>query len=483
MNHFTIPLAATALASTLFAQITPGNLVVVRLGAGAAALSSASTATFLEEFTAAGAPVQTITMPTVASGLNLPFSNNGTATSEGFLTQSTDARYLVAAGYGTAPGLASVSSTTSATVNRVVARIGLDGSIDTTTALTDGFSGSNVRSAASTNGTDIWVAGTASAAANGGVRWTTLGATLSTQLSSTPTNIRVVNIFGNQIYCSSATGTFQGVSTVGTGLSTTTGQTTTLLAGFPTATGPQNYDFFFADADTVYVADDRTTGVGGIQKWTQSLGTWTLAYTLSAGTSLGCRGLSGYVENGVTTLFATTTQTSANTLITITDTGVASTPSVLATAAANTVFRGVRWVRRPANVQNSGTGCPTSFGLPLIGTNSAPVIGNLGFQITSSNNPPLSLAMHVINAGPSTAPVGFPIPGAPACAQLYVSPLLLLAELIDPAGNAFSAVPIPPNASLGGFQLSAQAFPFDLTLVGFSLPVGASDALDVTIGN
>ena len=65
--------------------------------------------------------------------------------------------------------------------------------------------------------------------------------------------------------------------------------------------------FFFADANTLYVADDRATAAGGIQKWALAGGTWTLAYTLSPGTNVGCRGLSGTVDNGVVTLYATTT--------------------------------------------------------------------------------------------------------------------------------------------------------------------------------
>jgi hypothetical protein len=483
MNHLTNSLlASTLFASTVFAQIAPGNLVVVRVGTGAATLTSASTAAFLDQYTSAGSLVNTNALPITPSGSNQALTVSGSATSEGFVTQSVDGRFLTMTGYNTAPGTAAVAGTTSATVNRVIARIDLTSNIDTTTALADGYTGSNIRSAITDDGSAFWIAGTSGTANFGGMRYATFGATTSMQLTVT-NNTRVVSIYAGQLYCSSASGALQGIGTVGVGTPTTSGQAITVLPGFPITAGPSNYDFFFADANTLYVADDRTTGLGGIQKWVQAAGTWTLQYTLAVTATSGCRGLSGFVQNGVATLFATTTQSSANTLVAVTDTGAGSLFAVLATAATNTAYRGVRWVRTPATIAHGGTGCATSVGIPTIGTNGQPVTGNLAFQVTSSNNPPLSIVLHALNAGPSTAPVGFPIPGAPACAVLYVSPLVLLAELIDPLGNAFSAVPIPANASLGGFQLSAQAFPFDVTLVGFSLPIGSSDALDITIGN
>lgn len=471
-------------AATALAQITPGNLVVARVGTGAAPLSNASTATFLDEVTVAGSPVQTIAMPTTATGLNLPFSNSGTATSEGFVTQSADGRFLVLAGYGTAPGLAAVSGTASSTVNRVIARVALDGTIDTTTALTDGYSGSNIRSATSLDGTMMWSAGTASVAANAGVRYTTLGSTTSLQLSATPTNMRVVNIdpFQNELFCSSATGTFQGISLIGTGLPTTAGQTTTLIPGFPTATGPSSYDFFFADAGTLYVADDRTNGSGGIQKWILSGGTATLAYTLAVTLTSGCRGLSGYVENGVATLFATTTQASGNSLVTVVDTGASSTFTTLATAAANTAFRGVRFVRTPASSVHSGVACPNNNGTPTVGTFGAPVIGNTSFAVTAGNSGALSFVLFLLKGGP-VSPVGFPVPGTPPCVQLYFLPDVLLGALTDPLGAASTPLPLPPNSSLGGIVLGAQVAAFDLSLVGFDIPIGTSDALQITIGN
>lgn len=223
------------------ATFTPGNLVIYRVGNGGAALAATATPVFLDEYTPAGVFVQSIALPTAASGSNKIITSSGSATSEGLLTRSTDKQYLLATGYDAAVGTAGIATSTSATVNRVVGRIDYTGSVDASTALSDFSTGSNPRVATSVNGTDIWVAGGA-----GGIRYTTFGATTSTQISTTVTNLRNANIFGGQLYVSSSSGTTR-LATVGSGMPTTSGQTITNLPGFPTAGSP--YQFFFADLD------------------------------------------------------------------------------------------------------------------------------------------------------------------------------------------------------------------------------------------
>jgi hypothetical protein len=356
------------------AQITPGNIVVVRMGDGVAALGSTATPAFLEEYTTGGVAVQTIPLPTAVSGANRRLTNSGSATSEGFLTLSADGQYLICAGYDAALGTVGVAGTASATVNRVIARIDLNENIDTSTALTDAYSAGNIRSATSNDGLEFWTAGS-----NSGARYAAaLGATTTTQLSTTLTNLRVIGLYSGQLYVSSASGLFQGVSTVGTGTPTTSGQTITLLPGFPTATGPSSYEYFFADASTLYVADDRIAASGGgIQKWTLSAGTWSLAYTING--AGGCRGLSGVVNGGSTTLFATTTASNNNTAVSVTDTGAASLFTTIAAAGTNKAFRGIRIIPsactapsiagggNPANVV-ACAGSPASFSVTANGS-------------------------------------------------------------------------------------------------------------------
>lgn len=272
------------------------NLVVVRVGNGGA-LGSTATATFLEEYAISGGAIvqPAIALPTTDSGGNQTLTLSGTATSEGFLKRSTNGQYLTMIGYDAATGTGSITSSTATSINRVVARINSSALIDTTTALADASSTSNPRSAISTNGTDLWVSGGA-----GGSRYTTLGSTTSTQLSTSPTNLRVLNIFNTQLYTTSGSSPFIGVSTIdGPGPATTSGQTTTLLPGFTGSSGPSPYDFYFASSSLLYVCDDRSAASGGgLQRWDLNAGTWSNTYTLALGTTTagGCRGLYWYVQ-------------------------------------------------------------------------------------------------------------------------------------------------------------------------------------------
>ncbi len=318
---------------------TPGNLVIYRAGTGSGALSGISTAVFLDEYSTSGTLVQTVALPTAISGANQPLTCAGSATSEGMLTRSADGRYLLLTGYAAVPGTLAITSTASATSPRVVGRVDAANATDTSTSLTDFATASNPRSACSTNGADLWITGGA-----GGVRYTTLGSTTSLQLATTLTNLRAGRIIGGQLYASAASGAFR-LATVGTGTPTTNGQTITNLPGFPTATGSP-YGFFFADLsasvaglDTVYVADDG--GSTGIQKYSLVSGSWVATGNLVAP---GIRGLTGVVVGTTVTLCGT----SASTLFKLTDTTgynvtLAGTVSSLATAGANTAFRGLDW--------------------------------------------------------------------------------------------------------------------------------------------
>ncbi len=91
------------------AGFTAGNIVVARLGDGGGALSGAAAPVFLDEYTPAGALVQTIPLPTGVAGANRRLTMSGSAASEGALALSADGRYLTLAGYDADPGTAGVA--------------------------------------------------------------------------------------------------------------------------------------------------------------------------------------------------------------------------------------------------------------------------------------------------------------------------------------------------------------------------------------
>jgi hypothetical protein len=343
------------------AAFTLGDLVVVRAGDGSAALNGNATAAFLDEYTTAGVLVQSIPLPTLASGGNQPLTLSGSATSEGFISLSQNGMYLTLGGYAATVGTVTPQTSSAATVNRVIGRIDLLGNINTTTSLGDAYNGSNIRSVTSSDGVNFWTGGNGGSGqgASAGTRYTTLGGTTSQALHSTTTNVRVVNLFNGQLYADSSSSPFLGVGTVGTGMPTTSGQTYSELPGFPTSGTHSSYDFWFKDPNTLYVADDGSAASGGgIQKWTLSAGTWSLAYTLgnNGTTTTAVRGLAGTVDgSGNAVLYGTT----GSALVSVTDTGAGSAVTSLATAPANTGFRGVELLVVP----EPSTAALTGFGL------------------------------------------------------------------------------------------------------------------------
>jgi hypothetical protein len=326
-------LAAGTASATNF---TAGNLAVERIGDGSAALTSAGTAVFIDEFnrtSTSQTPVQSIAVPTATN----PLTNSGTATSEGFLTLSSNQQVLTFAGYSAAAGTAGVAGSS---VNRVIGTVNFNGNVDTSRSGAMN-SGNNIRSAVSSNGSDFWTA----------------GANANYYFNSTPTQLntsngRVANIFNNQLYISSSSTAFNGASSplgiwqIGSGLPTSASPTLTNIIN--TGTGSSPYDYAFSpDGLTAYIADDRAAASGGgIQKWTLSGGTWSLAYTLGTGTgsTVGARGLAADFSGANPVIFATTAETAADRLISITDTGAASAATTLATSPTNEIFRGVDFV-------------------------------------------------------------------------------------------------------------------------------------------
>jgi hypothetical protein len=68
---------------------------------------------------------------------------------------------------------------------------------------------------------------------------------------------------------------------------------------------------------------------------------WSLTYTFLALTNVGARGLTVDFTGAHPILYATTAESSANRIVTLTDTGAASIAATLATAGINQLYRGI----------------------------------------------------------------------------------------------------------------------------------------------
>ena len=125
-------------------------------------------------------------------------------------------------------------------------------------------------------------------------------------------------------------------------------KTSVNLFNTPSGTGnPSQYDFFFADPNTVYIVDDRTqTNGGGLQKWTFNGTAWSRVYTLFPGASPGS--IAGTTNTDGTVSLYIVTQISAgnNKIIKATDTITNTDPTQVpfadfASSGTNLAFRGI----------------------------------------------------------------------------------------------------------------------------------------------
>jgi hypothetical protein len=352
---FGIAFLALAAGTNVFAAaFGSGNLVIYRVGDGTAPLTNTGNRVFLDEYTTNGVLVQSIEIPTNYFGANSPLLASGPATSEGEITRSADGRFIVLTGYGATLGLitnASLPSVSATTAPRVIGLVDGSGKVDTTTALTNTsfLSGSALRSAASTDGTNLWTAGD-----QAGISYTTRGGNSATRLSSFITNTRQVNVFNNQLYFSTGAGT-RGIYVVTNGLPTVTNDVFFAILSNTQSTASSPYGFAFfklsggADPfDTLYIADDaggNTAGAGAVYKWSLVSGTWVSNGFVQVDRP---RGIVGTNESGTVRLYITgsgsLTDSSLNRFVDTT--GFNADPGggfadFLAAPSGNKAFRGI----------------------------------------------------------------------------------------------------------------------------------------------
>jgi uncharacterized protein (TIGR03437 family) len=399
---------------------------------------------FLDQLSPSGTTLSSVAIP--SNMIVTSFSSK----SELALNLSTDGSVLTFMGYVTVPNTVDVSNSNTPGVYdptnpsggsyfRAVAQVGANGAIQVTP--TNAYSGNNGRAAILANGLYYMVGnannGTATptnVVASTGVEIATPGqaantaptevgnfsiAQVTNPATGTPyaadklgkdNNFRGLTIFNNTLYVTKGSGS-NGIDTVyqvgNAGslptLSTAAAAPITVLPGFPTAsaktagaTNDYPFGIWFANATTLYVADEGDgviadaagSATAGLQKWILSGGAWKMAYVLQNGLNLGqpysianypaainpatdgLRNITGIVNsNGTVTIYAVTSTVSANgdpgadpnKLVSITDTlanttaagATAATFTTLRTAVAGEVLRGIAFAPSSTTMANA----------------------------------------------------------------------------------------------------------------------------------
>jgi hypothetical protein len=328
------------------AQFTSGDLVVLQDGTGSAALSSAGTAIFLDQFTTGGTFVNDVAITSTGSSALV---DSGTAASEGQLSLSANDQDLIFAGYNVAAGTTGVAGATASSVPRGIGMVDINGNYSLGATTSTYYSGNNIRGGTSDGNGNFWGAGPA---ATGGTVY--LGGGTPSQIVFS--NSLAIQDIGGNLFFSTAKGTpgiyeFPGAPTSGP------------VAPTPLfATGANPSDFAFNSSMTIaYVANTGSGANGGVSRYNFNGTSWTLAYTLDSNTALN--GLAVNFSGSQPLIYATTED--GTSLIEITDAGSGTTSgaTVLDTASANEAFRGLEFapVPEPASCALAGLGIAALF--------------------------------------------------------------------------------------------------------------------------
>jgi uncharacterized protein (TIGR03437 family) len=398
---------------------------------------------FLDQLSPTGSLVSSFPVPT--NMIVTSFSSK----SELALNLSTDGSVLTFMGYVAPPNTVDVSNSNTPGVYdptnpsgdayfRAVAQVGANGAMQVTP--TNAYSGNNGRAAILSGGLYYMVGNSNNGTGTPTNVTTSTGAEIATPGQSQTTvpqqigtfsitsvidpatgknyatadkagkdnNFRGLTIFNNTLYVTKGSGgngidTVYQVGAAGTlpTLATAASAAITVLPGLNTAsakeapTGPNPFGIWFANANTLYVADEGdgvvadapTSKFAGLQKWSLVGGTWQQDYVRQNGLNLGqpytipnypsalnpatdgLRNITGKVNgDGTVTIWAVTSTVSANgdqgadpnMLVSITD-NLANTAAsgattekftILRTAAAGEVYRGIAFAPSSTTMAN-----------------------------------------------------------------------------------------------------------------------------------
>ena len=306
------------------------NLILYRVGDGTTLGSAAQALSIEEKNPVNGATIQTIS--SLFTGSNL-LTQRGTAQLNGMINSFNG--FTAIPGHNAALGTAAVTNTNTKAVNVISATPTVETRVLFPSSGTIPYNNDQFRSVIPTSSNSFYTSGDGSSA-NGGV-WLYNGTSFNLISTSPTTNVRCIEIFNNQLFYSTGSGT-PGIYQVGTGLPTST---TTATPLFTFAGASPNGFYISPDGCTAYVADDATSSsFSGVSKWRKIAGTWTWQYRHTC----FARGLVVDFSQTNPKLYVTTStanNTSSTSVIALTDNGTSFTVDWTQGAGTGYIYVGI----------------------------------------------------------------------------------------------------------------------------------------------
>jgi Immunoglobulin domain/Immunoglobulin I-set domain len=343
-SYNSVTSAPVALTISNELSLDETNLVVIRVGDGAQALTLNGNSIFLDQYATNGDYINTVTIPDsgpsaeVAIGLDNINGVNSGSTTGSCLTRSLDGRFMVIAGYNTNLNYSdSLVNSFAADVPRGIGLINSHAQYILAVASTNSVFNQTYWRAAITDGTNnFWGSGGKSGTYYFG--FSAPGAVVQNLF----VNSRAMGLYNGDIYCAEASSP-QGILKIDGMPTNSTTLTNYLFAG---SSGTSDMAVS-PDGNLIYVADQRATGSGGgVQRWDFDTGssTWNLTYTLTDGYgSKGPRYVAADFSGANPVVYVTTDDNTLdnNRIVRTEDTGAGSTGMTLAYAGVNETFRGI----------------------------------------------------------------------------------------------------------------------------------------------
>lgn len=316
--------------------VTPGNLVVYRVGDGTTALGALATPVFLDEYTQSGSLVQSIALPTTGPGA---FTAVGNATTEGIMSFSQNGLKVLFTGYRKDAGGSNPSSDTPSTTPRVI------GVFDPATGFFDTTSyavinaGGNIRSATSTDGSSLFYIASSAATF---VAYVGSPGPSASAVQIDARNSRQVLLRDNVLHASNgSTATaakFQAYGALPTGPTTPTALVTLTTSDVSHGFAMFDLNSSIPGHDTVYIVNAFNNR---LLKYSFDGTLWNANGFISI-SGLGQGNVDGIVEPGGVKLFLSTGSV-LGTLFDASGHGgtITGTFSTIASAPLNTAFRGL----------------------------------------------------------------------------------------------------------------------------------------------